>query len=70
MFRAAWAGRGLFASDPRVQALRRALVSVPGLRHIRPDRISLEGDVDPRVVDGLVRRLEGEAWLVQAVEVR
>jgi len=70
VFRDAWATRGLFAPDPRVQVLRRALVSVPGLRHIRPDRISLEGDVDPRVIDGLVRRLEGEAWLVQAVEVR
>jgi len=44
-------GQGLLAADPRVRTLRRVLVSYPDVRHILPDRISLEATADPRTLE-------------------
>lgn len=62
-------GQGLLAQDPRARTLRKVLVSYPEVRHIRPDRISLEAGVDPRTIDTVVRFLERQQWLVTAVVV-
>ena len=65
-----WAGeQGLFASDPRVRTLRRVLVSYPDVRHILPDRISLEAAVDNRVVETLTQFLQRQQWFVKSVEL-
>jgi hypothetical protein len=61
--------RGLLAADPRVRTLCRVLVTYPDVRHIVPDRISLEGNADPRTIETVVRFLERQHWLVKAVEV-
>lgn len=71
-FRKAWAAqedRGLLAPDPRVRTLCRVLVTYPEVRHIVPDRISLEGTADPRTVDTVARFLERQHWLVDSVVV-
>ena len=60
-------GKGLLASDPRVRTLRKVLVTYPDVRHILPDRISLETTVDPAVVETLKRFLERQHWLVSGV---
>ena len=61
--------RGLLATDPRVRTLCKVLVTYPDVRHIVPDRISLEGNADPRTIETVVRFLERQHWLVKAVEV-
>ncbi|HEV8472014.1 MAG TPA: hypothetical protein VGR82_04485 [Methylomirabilota bacterium] len=63
------AGHGLLDADPRVRTLRRVLVTYPDVRHIGPDRISLDAGVDPRTVESVVRFLERQPWLVAAVAV-
>lgn len=71
-FQKSWAGqerRGLLAPDPRVRTLCRVLVTYPEVRHIVPDRISLDPDADPRTVDTVARFLERQQWLVEAVVV-
>ena len=70
LFQKEWAGaerRGLLAPDPRVRTLGRVLVSYPEVRHIVPDRISLDAGVEPRTLDTMVRFLERQAWLVKSV---
>lgn len=69
-FRDEWAapGAGLFAPDPRVRTLRRVLVSYPDVRHILPDRISLDPGVEDKVVDTVIQFLQRQQWLVRAVE--
>lgn len=69
-FRDEWAGPGggLFAPDPRVRTLRRVLVSYPDVRHILPDRISLDPDADDRVLDTIAQFLQRQQWLVRSVE--
>jgi hypothetical protein len=68
-FRDEWAGGGgLFAPDPRVRTLRRVLVSYPDVRHILPDRISLDPDADDRVLDTIAQFLQRQQWLVRGVE--
>jgi hypothetical protein len=62
-------GQGLLTADPRARTLRKVLVSYPEVRHIRPDRISLDGSVDARTIDTVVRFLERQHWLVAAVAV-
>jgi hypothetical protein len=62
-------GQGLLTADPRVRTLRRVLVSYPDVRHILPDRISLEASADPRTLEAVARFLERQQWLVTAVAV-
>ena len=62
-------GQGLLDADPRVRTLRRVLVSYPEVRHIRPDRVSLDGEADPRTLDTVARFLERQHWLVASVVV-
>ena len=69
-FQADWADpRGLLAADPRVRKLTRVLVTYPDVRHIVPDRISLEASTDPKTIETVVRFLERQQWLVKAVDV-
>jgi hypothetical protein len=44
-------------------------VTYPDVRHILPDRISLEGSAEPSVVDTLKHFLERQQWLIKAVSV-
>lgn len=70
LFQGEWAGpplKGLLASDPRIRTLRRVLVSYPEVRHILPDRISLEGTADARTLESVARFLERQQWLVKSV---
>lgn len=62
-------GQGLLTADPRARTLRKVLVSYPEVRHIRPDRISLDASVDARTIDTVVRFLERQHWLVATVAV-
>ena len=69
-FQKEWAAaerRGLLAPDPRVRTLGRVLVSYPEVRHIVPDRISLDGSAETRTLETLVRFLERQTWLVKSV---
>ena len=71
-FQKDWAAaerRGLLAPDPRVRTLCRVLVTYPEVRHIVPDRISLEGGADARTLESVVRFLERQQWLVKSVQV-
>jgi hypothetical protein len=71
-FQKSWAAqeqRGLLAPDPRVRTLCRVLVTYPEVRHIVPDRISLDPGADPRTVDTVARFLERQQWLVESVLV-
>ena len=67
--RGEWSGQGLLSSDPRIRTLRKVLVTYPDVRHILPDRISLEETVEPAVVDTLRHFLERQHWLVKTVVV-
>jgi hypothetical protein len=55
------------ASDARVRTLRKVLVTYPDVRHILPDRISLETTANPATVETLKHFLERQHWLVSAV---
>jgi hypothetical protein len=61
--------RGLLAADARVRTLRKVLVSYPEVRHIAPDRVSLDPNTDPRLLETVARFLERQHWLVRGVEV-
>ena len=67
--RGEWSGQGLLSSDPRIRTLRKVLVTYPDVRHILPDRISLEETAEPAVVDTLKHFLERQQWLVKTVMV-
>ena len=71
IFRGDWGGRGrgLLSADPRVRTLCKVLVSYPDVRHIRPDRVSLEPGADRRVVETVARFLERQQWLVKSVTI-
>jgi len=58
---------GLLGGDPRLRTLRKVLVSYPDVRHILPDRISLEASADSRTLDTVARFLERQHWLVKSV---
>jgi hypothetical protein len=62
-------GAGLLAPDPRARTLRKVLVSYPQVRHIRPDRISLDASTDARTIYTVVKFLERQQWLVASIEV-
>lgn len=61
--------RGLLDLDPRVRTLCRVLVSYPEVRHILPDRVSMDALVSAEVVGALARFLARQRWLVRAVEI-
>ena len=70
VFREPWTlpeGRGFLDSDPRIRTLRKVLVTYPDVRHILPDRISLESGTDPRTIETVARFLQRQQWLVSAV---
>ena len=59
LFQKDWAAserRGLLAPDPRVRTLCRVLVTYPEVRHIVPDRISLDGTTDAALLRVAVER--------------
>ena len=70
VFREPWNrpdSRGFLDTDPRVRTLRRVIVTYPDVRHILPDRISLESNADPRTIETVTRFLQRQQWLVSAV---
>jgi hypothetical protein len=72
VFREPWRppdGRGFHGADPRVRTLRKVIITYPAVRHILPDRISLDANVDPHVVDTVIRFLQRQQWLVSSVAV-
>jgi hypothetical protein len=62
-------GKGLLASDSRVRTLRKVLVTYPAVRHVLPDRVTLDRSADRAVLDALARFLERQQWLVRSVVV-
>lgn len=62
-------GKGLLSSDQRARTLRKVLVTYPDVRHILPDRISLEAAVEPAVMETLKHFLERQQWLLKAVVI-
>jgi hypothetical protein len=60
-------GRGFLDSDPRIRTLRRVLVTYPEVRHILPDRISLEAGTEARTLETVTRFLQRQQWLVTTV---
>ena len=62
--------RGLLAPDQRVRTLLRVLVSYREVRYVVPDRVSLDGGVDGRLLETIARFLERQTWLVKTVAVR
>lgn len=63
-------GKGFLGEDARVRTLRKVLVSYPEVRHILPDRISLDTAAGPRLLETVARFLQRQAWLVKSVEIR
>ena len=67
LLRGEWTGpeaQGLLSSDQRVRTLRKVLVTYPDVRHILPDRISLEATTEQSVVETLKLFLERQHWLL------
>jgi hypothetical protein len=62
-------GHGLLSPDARARTLCKVLVSYPDVRHIRPDRVSLDAGADARVIDTVARFLERQHWLVKSVSI-
>jgi hypothetical protein len=62
-------GQGLLSSDARVRTLRKVVVTYPDVRHILPDRISLEASAEASVIEALKHLLERQQWLIKAVSV-
>ena len=62
--------RGLLSPDSRVRTLLRVVVSYPEVRYVVPDRVSLDGTTDARLLEVIARFLERQSWLVRSVSVR
>jgi hypothetical protein len=60
---------GFFAADPRARTLLRVLLSYPEVRHIVPDRISLDAGTGPALLDSIAHFLERQHWLVKRVAI-
>ena len=52
-----------------MRTLRKVLVTYPEVRHILPDRISLEDTADAALIETLKQFLERQHWLVKTVVV-
>lgn len=63
-------GKGLLGEQERIRTLRKVLVSYPEVRHILPDRISLDARAELRLLETVARFLQRQEWLVQSVEIR
>jgi len=63
------ARRGLFAADPRVRTLLKVLVSYSEVRHVLPDRISLDATAAVPLLESIARFLDRQAWLVRRVDI-
>lgn len=61
--------RGFFADDPRVRTLLRVLLSYPEVRHIVPDRVSLDAGATTTLLESLAHFLERQHWLVKRVSI-
>ncbi len=61
--------RGLLDLDPRVRTLCRVLVSYPEVRHILPDRVSVDAVASTETLDSMSRFLSRQRWLVREVAV-
>jgi hypothetical protein len=61
--------RGLLDVDPRVRTLCRVLVSYPEVRHILPDRVSVDAKASTEVLETMSRFLIRQKWLVREVEI-
>jgi hypothetical protein len=61
--------RGLLDLDPRVRTLCRVLVSYPEVRHILPDRVSVDAVASAETLDSMSRFLSRQRWLVREVAV-
>ena len=61
--------RGLLDGDPRVRTLCRVLVSYPEVRHILPDRVSVDAKASTEILETMSRFLTRQKWLVQGVEI-
>jgi hypothetical protein len=73
VFQDEWRGpdsRGLLAEDPRVRTLLKVLVTYREVRHILPDRVSLDPHVDPHLLETMARFLGRQQWLIKSVEIR
>ena len=44
-------------------------MTYPDVRHVLPDRISLEGSTDPSVIETLKHFLERQHWLLNTVVI-
>ena len=60
---------GFFAADPRVRTLLRVLLSYREVRHIVPDRISLDAGTGSALLDSIAHFLERQHWLVKRVVI-
>ena len=58
---------GFVAADPRVRTLLRVLLSYGEVRHIVPDRISLDAGTGSALLDSIAHFLERQHWLVKRV---
>lgn len=52
-----------------MRTLRKVLVTYPDVRHILPDRVSLEPATDDAVVETLKHFLERQHWLLTGVVI-
>lgn len=62
-------GHGLFSTDARVRTLVRVLVSYREVRHVLPDRVSLEARATPPLLESISRFLDRQTWLVRRVSL-
>lgn len=56
-------------AEPRVQTLCRVLVSYPEVRHVLPDRVSVDQETSVEMLETVARFLERQRWLVTKAEV-
>lgn len=63
-------GRGLLTADSRVKTLVKVLVTYGEVRHILPNRVSLDSDADPHLLETMAKFLARQQWLVKAVEIQ
>ncbi len=58
---------GFLSPDPRIRTLLRVLLSYPDVRHVLPDRVSLDASADVRLAESIMRFVARQTWLVTQV---
>jgi hypothetical protein len=58
---------GFLSPDPRTRTLLRVLLSYPDVRHVLPDRVSLDASGDVRLAESIMRFVARQTWLVTEV---